>query len=270
MTEIESPEPGLPNRDAYFARVASWAGDRNDGLRLSRQIAWFVAALAMGVAVLEALALYGLAPLKTIVPYTILVDRNSGFVQVLKETEPDKISQDTALTQSLLAQYVVARESFEIGGITAQYRKVALWSADVARRDYLASVPASNPESPFRRYPRMTVVTTSIRSVSLTEPNTALVRFETERIDEGQEAGTRSAWIAVVHYRFSGAPMTIEDRLIDPLGFQVIRYQRDAEALLDQSVKLPEDTTLRSIGNLAGARRTVLAQPAAPGALPRQ
>ena len=46
-----------------------------------------------------------------------------------------------ALTQSLLAQYVVARETFDINGLQNQYRKVALWSGDQAKRDYLAQMP---------------------------------------------------------------------------------------------------------------------------------
>jgi type IV secretion system protein VirB8 len=224
-------EPSPDSRDSYYARAASWAADRQDALRLSRTIAWIVAGVAAAVAIFEAMALMALAPLKTVVPYTVLVDRNTGFVQVLKGTEPDAIARDTALTQSQLAQYVIAREAFDIGGITGQYRKVALWSADAARRDYLATVPASSPESPLRRYPRSTVVTARVKSVSLIDNNGALVRFETERLDEGQATGQRNGWIALVRYRYSGAPMSIEDRLVNPLGFQVIRYQRDAEIL---------------------------------------
>jgi type IV secretion system protein VirB8 len=33
----------------------------------------------------------------------------------------------------------------------------------------------------------------------------------------------------VVTYGFSGAPLSAEDRLINPLGFQVSHYRRDAE-----------------------------------------
>ena len=39
------------------------------------------------------------------------------------------------------------------------------------------------------------------------------------------------AWVAVIRYRYSGEPMSAEDRFVNPLGFQVLRYRRDAEAL---------------------------------------
>src|SRR6185436_13049913 len=59
----------------------------------------------------------------------------------------------------------------------------------------------------------------------------AMVRFETRRRDVGGQVGPPSAWVAVIRYRYSGEPMSIEDRFVNPLGFEVLRYQRNAEAL---------------------------------------
>jgi type IV secretion system protein VirB8 len=175
--------------------------------------------------VLEAIALVVLAPLKTVVPYTILVDRQTGFVETLSGLETRSVTADAALTDALLAQYVVARESFDAATVSADYRRVALWSSDVARRDYLALMPAANPQSPFNIYPRGTVATARIKSVSILDDGTALVRFETVR-----RAGTGSAAdadhrVATMRFRFSGAPMAIADRLVNPLGFQVYSYR---------------------------------------------
>lgn len=218
--------------DTYYARATRWADDRQASLRNSQRVAWIVAGVATGVAVVEALALFALAPLKTVVPYTLLVDRNTGYVQAIEGDKDGKIQADEALTQSLLAQYVIAREGFEISGVKGNYRKVALWSADSARRDYLALMPASNPQSPLNRLPRTSTVNVTVRSVSLTDPGVAMVRFETRRIDQGQQAGGPvAAYVAVIRYRYSGAPMAIEDRLINPLGFQVVKYRRDQEAV---------------------------------------
>jgi type IV secretion system protein VirB8 len=60
-------------------------------------------------------------------------------------------------------------------------------------------------------------------------PTTALVRFSTDRRD-GEGPVTRMDWAAVVQFGFTGGPLSMEDRLINPLGFQVTHYRRDAEA----------------------------------------
>jgi type IV secretion system protein VirB8 len=229
--------------DAYYVEADSWGKDRQEALRASRRTAWTVAWAAVAVAVMEAMALIVLMPLKTVEPYTLLVDRNTGFVQALTPLDPQRISPDTALTQSFLVQYVIARESFDIDTIQASYRKVALWSAEQARTDYLAGTQASNPQSPLALYPRTTVIETRVKSVSPMGPNTAMVRFETQRRDAGGQAQPPRAYVAIIRYRYSGEPMSVEDRFVNPLGFQVLRYRRDAEALPPEPAAPPPAVT---------------------------
>jgi len=70
--------------------------------------------------------------------------------------------------------------------------------------------------------------------------DSALVRFDTIRRDDGGAAHSALPWVAVIEYRFSGEPMSAADRFVNPLGFQVLRYRRDPEALssLDQAEPL--------------------------------
>jgi len=216
--------------DAYYREADSWANDQQDALRASRRVAWIVAAVAVAVALFEALALVFLAPLKTVVPYTLMVDRNTGYVQALKPVDADKIAPDTALTQSFLVQYVIARESFDINELQNNYRKVTLWSVDPARTDYVTGMQYTNAGSPLARYPRSTVIATRVRSVSPLGGNAALVRFETQRRDAGGQALPPHYWVAVIRYQFSTGALSMEDRYLNPLGFQVVRYRRDAES----------------------------------------
>jgi len=229
--------------DAYYGQAESWAHDQQDALRASRKVAWIVASAAAVIAVCEAVALIALAPLKTVVPYTLLVDRHTGFVEALKPLDANTVAPDKALTQSFLVQYVIARESFDYDALQSNYRKTVLWSADPARADYVSSVQYSNPGSPLARFPRTTAVDTRVKSVSPLGAGAALVRFETQRRDAGAQVQPPRAWVAVIRYRFSGEPMTREDRFVNPLGFQVLRYRRDAEALPD-----PEATAVPAPG----------------------
>lgn len=218
------------DREAYYARATSWAEDGQEKLRQSRRVAWIVAGIACGVALFAVIAIALMMPLKTVVPYTLLVDRTTGYVQLLKGDGRQSLAPDEALTKSLLAQYVIAREEVDVTGVQADYRKVALWSADRARSDYVSMMAPANPASPFQLYPRTTIVAVRIKSVSPLGPNTAQVRFETERRDQGQSEGPKEAWVSIIRYRFVDAAMSMDDRLINPLGFQVLRYRRDQES----------------------------------------
>jgi type IV secretion system protein VirB8 len=217
--------------DEYYRAAASWAEDRTRADAASRKTAWIVAGVATAIALIEAIALIVLLPLKTVVPYTLLVDKQTGYVEQLKPVENRTIDPDAALIRSFLVQYVIERESFDIDTLNNSYRKVALWSAGDARTRYINGMQATNPESPLARLPRTAVVDVKILSVSSLEGDTAMVRFTAQRADASGSGTVPENWVAVIRYRFSGAAMSAEDRMTNPLGFQVIRYRRNAETL---------------------------------------
>jgi type IV secretion system protein VirB8 len=66
----------------------------------------------------------------------------------------------------------------------------------------------------------------------------------------------------VISYRYSGAPMSADDRLLNPLGFEVTRYRRDAETV-PASVADPVQAIVPGIP--AGAPG---AEPSSPGGQP--
>jgi type IV secretion system protein VirB8 len=235
-------------REGYFREASSWAQDQNASLRGSRRVAWIVAGVLAVVAICQALALMLLTPLKTVEPYTLMVDKQTGFVQALQPLEPARVAGDTALTQSFLVQYVIARESFDINALQANYRKVALWSADSARSRYIAAMQPGFPESPLNRYPRSTLIETQVKSVTPMGQGTAMVRYDTRRIDQGGQAQLLGSWVALIRYRFSGEPMRVEDRYVNPLGFQVIRYRRDAEVIPSEPTPLPSPAPITASG----------------------
>lgn len=222
--------------EEYYAHAGSWTDERTQSVYASRKVAWIVAMVATAIALLLAIAILFMLPLKTVVPHTVLVDKQTGFVQVLDPAAPQKIAPQKALTQSFLVQYVEAREGFDISTVQGQFRKVALWSTGQTKSRYVGMMQASNPESPLARLPRGSVIDVNVRSVSQISENSALVRFASIRRDQGGTEQPVQNWVAVIKYRYSNAPMTVEDRYVNPLGFEVTDYRKDAETLAAETL----------------------------------
>ena len=223
------------NSQAYYDQAGSWALSQQANLRTKFGLALAFAAIMALIAVVEGFCLLILLPTRTAVPIPILVDRQTGYLEVLKADGTKPITANDALIQSLLAQYVLAREGFNVATVSTDYRRVSLWSGEAARRDYLALMAKANPQSPVRRYGRTDVVEARIKSISFMSRESAFVRFETQRLvaGAGPGQGAPQAWTAVISFRFIESPMRMEDRLVNPLGFQVLRYQRDPEAIIE-------------------------------------
>ncbi|MCK0127544.1 VirB8/TrbF family protein [Erythrobacter sp. F6033] len=214
----------------------SWATSVTDDLEKSNRRAWAVAIIAAIIALLEAVALVFLLPLKTVEPYTLLVDRQTGNVEALAPLGESVVAPDTALTRSMLVQYVTARESFLQDALQQDYRKVVLMSDTVVGQQYSRAMSATNPSSPLAYLPSRAMISTEIKSVSTLDGNRAMVRFVTTRNDPGARSQPSQHWVAVIGYQFVTAEMSEADRYLNPLGFQVTSYRRDPETLPQEGI----------------------------------
>lgn len=226
-----------PDYDLADLPVAeSWSTSVTDDLERSNRRAWIVAIIAALIALIEAVALVFLIPLKTVEPYTLLVDRQTGNVEALAPLDTQVIAPDAALTRSFLVQYVITRESFTQASLQDDYRKVSLWSDNATGQQYARSMNASNPISPLAYLPNGGTISTQVKSVSALDEGRSMVRFTTTRTDPGARPQLAQHWVAVITYAFTNAAMSEADRYTNPLGFQVTSYRRDAETLPEEGI----------------------------------
>lgn len=221
----------MKDTDAYFATAKSWAEGQSNMASREARIAWRVAIGASAVALILAITLLLLVPLKTVQPYVLTVDRQTGAVEPVTMVSKGSLSQNEAVIQAQLAGYVMARETFDATDLPLQYHRVQILSAPPVARAYVAQMAAANPESPLRMLGRGDILSVRIRSVSLIGDNSGLVRFTTTRKPAGAAVGQDANYVAAISFGFSGRPLRTLDRYDNPLGFQVTRYRRDAEGI---------------------------------------
>jgi type IV secretion system protein VirB8 len=258
MADIEPLFPNMPvpraaQEPLLLSRrneVNHWIEHNVEQERRGRRVAWIVACVLIVICAAQAAAIALMLPLKEIVPYTILVDKQTGYVETARGLDVGTLAEDQAIVESMVAQYVLARETFDPADFAERYDRVTLWSLGQPRDDYVAQYQAGGPDSVLNDIRPGTMVKVTVKRIDLLTSETALVRFETQRSDPGF-GPLRSDWQAVVSYRFTGAPMRMEDRLLNPLGFQVTGYRRDPETAANKALihvpaqeSVPAETSL--------------------------
>ncbi len=221
----------MNEREEYFESARSWAETQNGSVLRERKIAWIAAGVATGIALILALTLLILLPLKSVEPYVVTVDRQTGAVQVATGITPGKLSENDAVIQAELARYVRARETFDESDLPQMYRLVQLMSSRNVSAAYVKMMSRENPNSPLRTLSRGDVLAVTIKSVSIISASSAIVRFDVMRITP---TGSQSlnTYVSAISFGFNGRPMRAIDRFDNPLGFQVTRYRRDIEGLV--------------------------------------
>jgi len=227
----------------YFEEAREWDQDKNDRQALSERRAWKVVAVLFVVAALEAVALATLTPLKSVEPFVIRVDNNTGVTDVISELAGTdgtiEESAQEALDKYWLGKYIRRRESYQWETREYDRQIVGLMSGAEVQQQFAAYTdPKQNPRAPVTLYGRNTEVETSIKAISLIGKETvdgqvrttAMVRY-TKQVKRAGERSPLTHWAATLTFVYLDTPMSVDERQMNPLGFQVIGYRNDQESI---------------------------------------
>lgn len=222
----------------YFAEARGWDSELCARLKNSERRAWRCCLLFTLIAVLQGVGLLCLLPLKTIEPFVIRVDNNSGLVDVVSTlTSHGEVKQQAqeVLDKYWLAQYVRYREGYQWETRRYNRKLVGLMSVDDVQQDYASQTdPKLNPNAPISLYGKQAQLITKVNAISFIASDkvngekriTALVRYS-KQLKRIGESHPLTHWVATITFTYRNAPMSVQNRQLNPLGFQVLSYRND-------------------------------------------
>jgi type IV secretion system protein VirB8 len=164
----------------------------------------FVLALVLGLIATAAIAaIAAMLPLKSIKPLIVTVDSRSGLVVSVQPVE-------------------------NVASLT-EHDTVRVMSSPEVGAEFEHEVSNANPASPVNVYKTAATRRVHITSVTPLSKDIAQIRLSTMERRNGVDA-PEQFWVATVRFRFTNTPAAVEDRWVNPLGFQVINYRLDQES----------------------------------------
>lgn len=213
--------------DQYLEESASWEHDRQEERAFREKIAWSAAGFCAVLALVAVAAVAMLVPLKTTEAFVIRINETTGETDIVTAVEGIKhLTHQEALDRYWIAKYVRLREGYFYPTVKRDYKLVMLMSASTAAKEYKQYMnPTLNPNSPILKYRGSVEMSVEISSISFLGDHTALVRFE-KTIDRKNGPSTTSSWVATLQYKYRPQrPMSMQERMKNPLGFTVGRYR---------------------------------------------
>jgi type IV secretion system protein VirB8 len=210
-----------------FAEASKyWETDEITRARKSEQRAWMVAATGMATGLVACIAVALLTPLKTVEPFVVRVDKNTGATDIVTRLDEQTVTFNEALDKYFLARYVNYREEYSNAMAYPDYEAVSLMSAKNVGDAYYAKIKPDNPQSPTKVYGTDGTVEISVNSIAFLGNGVAQVRFS--RLERLPNASPReTSWIATISYRYTKTAIDAKARLVNPVGFQAFDYRLD-------------------------------------------
>lgn len=230
-----------------------------DLARRSERRAWLVAWVAIVMSLLLAGGYYYMLPLKEKVPFLVMADAYTGTSTVARLTGDfthRQLATSEAINRSNVAHFLLARESYDLDMMQLRdWRLVHTMSSSDVAAGYAAEHGNNNPKAPYHTYGRGRAIRVRILSLVLiggsqhAPPKGATVRFQRSLYDKA--AGTSrplDSKIATLEFEYkANLKMDEQDRVENPLGFQVTSYRVDN----DYAPAPTLEAETRSIGGMS-------------------
>lgn len=237
--------------EQYLDEAKTWETDKTKDLLKSRKTAWIVAGVSSSITFMAVFAVAALTPLKNVEPYVIRVDNATGIVDVIDAMDDSKTNYDEAVNKYFTQWYVRYREGYSKDLAEDYYENVGIMSVGLEQQKYFEWFNPKNPLSPINVFGQYAKCKVKIKGTSFIKPDVALVRY-TKEVERGMDKPQVTHWAATITFRYNGARMQEKDREINPLGFQVVEYRNDPDALPEAATSAPNRAAEPTNNNQTG------------------
>jgi type IV secretion system protein VirB8 len=240
--------------DQVVAKGVSYELTIADLAQRSQRRAWMVATASLAVSVMLAGGYYYMLPLKEKVPYIVMADAYSGTATVARlqgDFYNQQITSSEAINRSNVAQYVTARESYDSEIMSLRdWNLVFIMSTPAVGAGHRQLYMENNPDSPYVKYGKGRAIRVKILSITPLgmRPNGgfrgAAVRIQRSLYEKstGVSSFLDNKLVTMAFAYNDNLKMDEQDRLQNPLGFQVTEYRVDND--YDKAIPTIENRTV--------------------------
>ena len=210
------------SRRAGGSSATTSPSSRARGARLARRwVAVALVPLALG-------CLLALLPLKRVEPFVVRVDNATGGVDIVTVLRDAPQSYGEAVDKYFLNKYVLSRESYD-------WRDRSRRPTTPRSSSRVPTSSGSSARSTTAQRPgtRSSGTTSGTREGPLHHARQGRRRrpLRANPPRRGRSQDVDESLVATIGYQYVAAPMHEEDRLVNPLGFQVTSYRVDPETV---------------------------------------
>lgn len=213
-----------------IAGDSNWYKDRYQSVLVQRKLLVGVTLLSLGCALVTAVSIMQLTPLKTIEPFVIQVDQRSGITQTVNPLTVQELTANEAVTNYFIVQYIRAREGYSRTDLARAYTTVRLMSeANRVFTRYRTDIDPNNPESNTARLGANIIRTVKFQSINYLAPQQVQARVLFEDRNETGAVVARGYRVITLAFEYIKLELSAEERYINPLGFRVTAYRIDED-----------------------------------------
>ncbi|RST65971.1 virB8 family protein [Candidatus Aquarickettsia rohweri] len=165
---------------------------------------------------------------QSIDPFVIEIEEKSGVPTVVKPLSIETYSANESIKRYFVMKYIRAREEYYSETFNRNFNDVVrvLSSSSVYYSDYRNKFGYNNPSSPYNLYGSGSYRTVGLKSIIFPSDTSAQIRIN---LTVSGQINMVMNKIIYMEFDYFNLNMSEQDRLINPLGFQVTLFRMNDE-----------------------------------------
>jgi len=198
-------------------KIKSWYSDRHQSLALQRNILLLFTMISMVSVTFAVFYVKNIMSSKSLDPYIIEVEEKTGIATVVTQLTAQNFTGDQAVRRYFINTFVHAANGYDPKTYKQDLEIVRLLSSPGVYSDFRSRINPKElgPESSYE---------VRIKSIQFPDPNTAQIRTSRQIKLPNTDPKMKDEIITMGFYFSPEMNLTMEERLINPLGFQINKY----------------------------------------------
>lgn len=203
-------------------KIKSWYSNRSQFVEVQRNILLLFTLVSMFSVAVAVIFVKNVMASKSIEPYIVQVEDKSGVATVVDQLTSEQFTGDQAIRKYFVNDFVHCASGYDPKSYKKDAEKIRLYSTPGIYADFRNRINARDlgPD---------TVIDIRVKSMQPVDANTLQIRMVEQTTRKDSSVQTKDKIVTMGFYFAPQMNLTMEERLINPLGFQVNRYQISEE-----------------------------------------
>lgn len=200
------------------SRIKSWYSNRHQIVTVQRNILLLFTLISMFSVAIAVIFVKNVMSSKSLEPYVIEVEEKTGIATVVDQLTSQNFTGDQMIRRYFINQFIHAASGYDPKTYKMDVDKVRLFSVPSVYSDFRNRINARDLGADAR-------IEVRIKSIQFSDNNTAQIRILRQISGVGNsDTKTKNEVITMNFYFSPDMKISMEERLINPLGFQVGKY----------------------------------------------
>ena len=210
-------------------KLKNWYSSKYQIVSIQRNVLFFISFISICTVLIAIIFVKQIISSKSVVPYVIEVEEKTGIPIVVDQLNESHFTANAVLKRYFIFSFLKIAEGYNPATFKDDYQKLMLFSSATVFRQIQKKITPRNPKSPVALISNRGMIKVLLKSISFTTPTSVVVRYRLQNVGRVYGIENNRDMIADISFRFANLNLTLTERYINPLGFQVTKFVNDRE-----------------------------------------